>query len=116
MTIAVTLATLVGGLGLFFFGMELLATNLRRMTSQRFQRAVASATADPWKSLAAGCAFGAATQSLNAIAFITIGLVSAGYMTLAAALPLLIGANVGGRCSPTSPPSTSRRPCSPWSA
>ncbi len=95
MDFAVAMAEAIGGIGLFFFGMHLLSSNLRRLTSRRFQRIVEGATGHPLHALLAGTAIGAVSQSSKVTAFITIGLVSAGFVTVAAAIPFLVGANIG---------------------
>jgi len=90
-----SLATLVAGLGLLFYGMDQLGASLRALASRRVQRLVGRATASVAKSTLVGLLIGGLTQSTSAVTFILVGLLASGLITMVAALPMVIGANLG---------------------
>lgn len=89
------LAMLVAGLGLLFYGMDQLGRALRALASRRVQRLVGRATGSLPKSTTVGILMGALTQSTSAVTFILVGLLGSGLITMVAALPMVIGANLG---------------------
>ncbi len=90
-----TLARGVGGLGLFLLGMTMLTDGLRQAAGPALQRLLAAATRTRWHGLGAGALVTAVVQSSTAVTVATIGFVNAGLLTLAGALWVLFGANVG---------------------
>lgn len=88
-------ASLFGGLGLFFTGVKLIGRNLQHMVGRRFRALVARATGNPLTAALAGTALGVLTQSTNAATFIVINLISAGALTVRRAMPLVAWANLG---------------------
>jgi phosphate:Na+ symporter len=89
------LASLFGGLGLFFLGVKGVGASLQAMGGRRMRSAMALATRGRLASAAMGLALGALTQSSNAVTFIATSLYSAGLLPLARALPALAWANAG---------------------
>ncbi|MBP2231367.1 phosphate:Na+ symporter [Azospirillum agricola] len=88
-------ATLFGGLGLFFTGVKLIGRNLQHMAGRRFRAVLAKATANPLSAAVAGTLLGVLTQSTNAATFIVINLITAGAVTMRQAMPLVGWANLG---------------------
>lgn len=89
------IATLFGGLGLFFTGVKLIGRNLQHMAGRRFRAVLAKATANPLTAGLAGTLLGVLTQSTNAATFIVINLITAGAVTMRQAMPLVGWANLG---------------------
>ncbi|MCS6811917.1 MAG: Na/Pi cotransporter family protein [Tepidimonas sp.] len=89
------LAGLLGGVGLFLMGMELMTDGLRLAAGPALERILAASTATRVRGLAAGVLVTALVQSSSAVTVATIGFVNAGLLTLAGALWVLFGANVG---------------------
>jgi phosphate:Na+ symporter len=89
------LATILGGLGLFFIGVKFIGENLRRMTGRRFRALARRATNNPVLAAGLGCLSGALTQSTSAVTFIAVGLSTAGLVETPRVLPLVIWANLG---------------------
>ncbi|CAO3422967.1 Na/Pi cotransporter family protein [Azospirillum doebereinerae] len=89
------IATLFGGLGLFFTGVKLIGRNLQHMAGRRFRAALTRATGNPLGAALAGTLLGALTQSTNAATFIVINLITAGAVTTRRAIPLVGWANLG---------------------
>lgn len=88
-------AALLGGIGLFLLGMELMTEGLRMAAGPSLERILAASTATRWRALAAGVLVTAVVQSSSAVTVATIGFVNAGLLNLGGALWVLFGANVG---------------------
>jgi phosphate:Na+ symporter len=88
-------AALLGGVGLFLLGMELMTEGLRLAAGPSLERILAASTATRWRALAAGVLVTAVVQSSSAVTVATIGFVNAGLLNLGGALWVLFGANVG---------------------
>jgi phosphate:Na+ symporter len=88
-------AGLVGGIGLFLLGMTMMSDGLRMAAGPALERILAGATRTRWHALGSGVLVTAMVQSSTAVTVAAIGFVNAGLMTLAPALWVLFGANVG---------------------
>jgi phosphate:Na+ symporter len=89
------IASGIGGVGIFFAGMYLLAENLKKLTGSRFRRTVAAWTKSLWAGILWGFAAGAVMQSTSAITFIIVSMLGSGLLTVESGLAILVGANVG---------------------
>lgn len=89
------IAAAFGGLGMFFAGMYFLKENLKKLTNRRFKQLVANWTRRPASGVALGIAAGGIMQSTTAVTFILASMIASGLLTIAAALPIVIGANIG---------------------
>jgi phosphate:Na+ symporter len=89
------LATLFGGLGLFFLGIKGVGGGLQAMAGPRLRSAMRRATRGPTSAAGTGLLLGALTQSSNAVTFIATSLYTAGLLPLARALPVLAWSNAG---------------------
>jgi len=87
--------TLAGGIGLFLLGMALMTEGLKLAAGAALERILASSTRTRMRGLAAGVLVTALVQSSSAVTIATIGFVNAGLLSLAQALWVLFGANVG---------------------
>lgn len=88
-------ARLIGGIGLFLLGMGLLSNGLRLAAGPLLEKWLASATRTRGHALLFGLATTAIVQSSSAVTAAIIGFVNAGLMSLAGALWVIFGANVG---------------------
>jgi hypothetical protein len=86
---------LIGGLALALFGLLTLAGGLSRGAGRDDRALVATATRGPVRGVGLGVALGAVTQLTTSAAGIAVGLVEARLVGIAAAVTLLIGAQVG---------------------
>lgn len=89
------LTTLLGGVGLFLFGMHQLTGDLRLMASDRARGALRRFAGRATTAFATGVGVTAVIQSSSATMVMTLGFVGAGFLTLAQALGIILGANVG---------------------
>lgn len=87
--------SLLGGIGLFLFGMQTMTGALRQLASRRARAALARFTSTPAGGVVTGAATTAVIQSSSATVMTTIGFVGAGLMTFPQALGVIFGANVG---------------------
>jgi phosphate:Na+ symporter len=95
MSLTATLAPLIGGLGLFLIGMTLMTEGLKLAAGASLRHLLTRATRTRWHGLASGVLVTALVQSSSAVTVATIGFVNAGLLSLAGALWVLFGANVG---------------------
>lgn len=89
------LASVIGGLGIFFFGLHMLNSGLRPMTNRRSRMLLARWTENAFGASLIGLFCGAVTQSMATLSFIIAGLASVGLITVRQALPIICWANPG---------------------
>lgn len=89
------LATLFAGIGLLFIGIKTLGSNLRHMTGPKARELVTRATSNSSAAAALGLLAGAVMQSINAVIFVLISLVTTGVMDVKRAHPIINWANLG---------------------
>jgi phosphate:Na+ symporter len=86
---------LVGGLGLFLYGMTLLGEGLRRAAGDRIKSILAVLTSTQIRGILVGAIVTAVIQSSSATSVMLVGFVNAGLMTLRQAIGVIMGANIG---------------------
>jgi phosphate:Na+ symporter len=86
---------IVGGLGLFLFGMVTMTEGLKRIAGQKLKKILESMTSTPFKAFLVGTVVTAIIQASGATTVMAIGLVNAGMLTLRQAIGVIIGSNVG---------------------
>ena len=87
--------TLLGGVGMFLYGMKLLGVSLERFAGARLEKTLERLTSNPIKGLALGAGVTAVIQSSAATSVMAVGFVNAGIMKLRQAVPVVMGANIG---------------------
>ena len=87
--------TLVFGLSLFLFGMNLMGDTLKKSAGRRLKMILGRMTGNPLGGFALGLAVTAIIQSSSATTVMVVGFVSSGTMLLSQAVPVIMGANVG---------------------
>ena len=85
----------IGGLGLFVFGMFLLSDSLKRLSLGLLKAMLEKMTSGRFRSALMGAFVTAVIQSSSATSVIVIGFLNAGFIPLAGAVAIMIGANVG---------------------
>lgn len=86
---------LFGGIGLFLLGMVLLTDGLKAMAGDSLRQALVRFTGAPWKAFVSGTLVTAMVQSSSATTVTVIGFVSAGLLTFAQAVGVVMGASLG---------------------
>ena len=90
-----SILTLIGALGLFLYGMNLMSTGLQKAAGSGLRRFLASITSNPVKGVFTGLGVTAVIQSSSATTVMVVGFVNAGLLTLAQAISVIMGANIG---------------------
>lgn len=86
---------ILGGLGLFLFGIFSISKVLKRMASNKLSTVISRCSSNPILGSLVGCGFTAVIQSSSGTSALAIGLVRAGVMSFVQAAAIIIGANVG---------------------
>ena len=89
------LGMLLGGLGLFLLGMNLMTQGLRAVAGSALQRILAASTDTAWRGLWFGALTTTLVQSSSAITVATLGFVNAGVLPFVKSLWVIFGANIG---------------------
>ena len=87
--------SMLGGLALFLYGMDLMGKSLERMAGSRLQNILERLTAKPAMGFLLGLAVTAVIQSSSATTVMVVGFVNSGLMKLHQACSVIMGANVG---------------------
>ncbi len=89
------LFTLLGALGMFLYGMNLMSTGLQKAAGDRLRKLLAAITANPFRGVLTGLGITSVIQSSSATTVMVVGFVNAGLLTLAQAIGVIMGANIG---------------------
>ncbi|MBR3366775.1 MAG: Na/Pi cotransporter family protein [Lachnospiraceae bacterium] len=87
--------SLLGGVGLFLYGMTIMSTGLRNACGDNLRVLLGKATKNKITSVLAGIAVTVLIQSSSATDVMVIGFVTSGLMTLIQAIGVIMGANIG---------------------
>ena len=94
-SIVMTIITLMGGLGLFLYGMKLMGDGLENAAGEGLKKILEKVTSNPIVAVLVGAAVTAVIQSSSATTVMVVGFVNAGLMNLAQAAGIIMGANIG---------------------
>lgn len=86
---------LLGGIGLFLYGMTVMSSGLRNACGRNLQRILEGATKSKLRAVLVGIAVTVLVQSSSATDVMVIGFVNSGIMTLSQAIGVIMGANIG---------------------
>ncbi len=87
--------SLVGGLGLFIYGMNLMSRGIERVAGSKLRDILKAFTKNKFLGLLVGTFFTAVIQSSSAATVMVVSFVNTGLMTLAEASGVILGANIG---------------------
>jgi phosphate:Na+ symporter len=87
--------TLIGGLSLFLFGMNLMGQALERRAGEKLRSLLSKLTTNKAAGLLTGLGITAVIQSSSATTVMVVGFVNSGLMTLKQAINVIMGANIG---------------------
>ena len=87
--------TLLGGLALFLFGMDVMGKALERSAGGKLQTILAKMSSTVFKGFLLGLAVTAVIQSSSATTVMVVGFVNSGIMTLKQAVGVIMGSNIG---------------------
>lgn len=85
----------LGGLGLFLYGMNLMGTGLQKAAGEKLKKLIEVLTSNRLMGVIVGTIVTMVVQSSSATTVMVIGFVNAGLMTLNQAVGVIMGANIG---------------------
>lgn len=95
MNYAAILIGFAGGLGLFLYGMNIMASGLQKSAGGSMKKILEFLTKNKFLGILLGAAVTAIMQSSSATTVMVVGFVNAGLMDLTQAVSLIMGANIG---------------------
>ena len=90
-----SILSLVGGLAIFLYGMNLMGDGLAKVAGGRLERILENLTSNPVKAVLLGTGVTAVIQSSSATTVMVVGFVNSGIMKLSQAVGVIMGANIG---------------------
>ncbi|MDY6381672.1 MAG: Na/Pi cotransporter family protein [Bacteroidales bacterium] len=90
-----TIFTMLGSLALLMFGMKSMSEALQKMAGPQLRHALGAMTSNRFTGLLTGAIVTASVQSSTATTVMTVSFVNAGLLTLAQAISVIMGANIG---------------------
>ncbi len=87
--------TMVGGLALFLYGMDVLGDGLKKVSGGKLEIILEKLTSNKLMAILLGAGVTAVIQSSSATTVMVIGFVNSGIMKLSQAVGVILGANVG---------------------
>lgn len=87
--------SLLGGLGIFFFGMKFMSDGLQAVAGDVIRKIINSITSNRFMAVGVGLVVTCIVQSSSVTTVMTVGFVNAGLMNLTQAIGVIFGANIG---------------------
>ena len=87
--------TLLGALGMFLYGMNLMSSGLQKAAGDRLRGFLSAMTSSPFKGVMTGLGITTVIQSSSATTVMVVSFVNAGLLTLVQAISVIMGANIG---------------------
>lgn len=95
LTILKILLVAVGALGVFLYGMKLMSDSLQKLAGSKMRTILAKMTDKPIRGILTGMIVTTAIQSSSATTVMVVSFVNAGLLSLAGAIAVIMGANIG---------------------
>jgi len=89
------LLTMIGGLALFLYGMQLMGDGLKKTSGGKMEYILETLTSNKLKAILLGAGVTAVIQSSSATTVMVVGFVNSGIMKLTQAIGIIMGANIG---------------------
>ena len=90
-----TTFTILGSLALLIYGMKMMSEALQKMAGPQLRHVLGAMTTNRFTGMLTGMGVTAAVQSSTATTVMTVSFVNAGLLTLAQAISVIMGANIG---------------------
>ena len=87
--------TLLGALGMFLYGMNLMSSGLQKASGDKLRRFLSAMTSNPFKGVLTGLGITSIIQSSSATTVMVVSFVNAGLLSLGQAIGVIMGANIG---------------------
>ena len=95
MEIVSAIVQMLGGLAMFLYGMALMSEGLQKSAGDRLRSFMAKMTSNSFKRVLTGTVVTCLVQSSSATTIMVVSFVNAGLLTLAQAIGVIMGANIG---------------------
>ena len=89
------LMPLLGGLGLFLYGMTVMSEGLEKSAGDKLEKLIEKLSGNIFKGVLMGALVTMVIQSSSATTVMVVGFVNAGIMNLTQAIGIIMGANIG---------------------
>ncbi len=93
--IVTVILKMAGALAVFLFAMKLMSEGLQKIAGSKMRSVLKHITGNPLSGILTGTAVTAAIQSSSATTVMVVGFVNAGLLSLAGAVAVIMGANIG---------------------
>ncbi len=87
--------TLLGALGMFLYGMNLMSSGLQKASGDKLRSFLSAMTSNPFKGVLTGLGITSIIQSSSATTVMVVSFVNAGLLSLGQAIGVIMGANIG---------------------
>ncbi|MBR1787482.1 MAG: Na/Pi cotransporter family protein [Paludibacteraceae bacterium] len=95
MVLLLQIITLIGSVAMLMYGMKVMSEGLQKMAGRRLSNVLGTMTTNRLTGVLTGAFITAAVQSSTATTVMTVSFVSAGILSLAQAISVIMGANIG---------------------
>ena len=95
MTLFIQIMTLIGSVAMLMYGMKVMSEGLQKMAGSTLSNVLGKMTTNRFTGVLTGAFITAAIQSSTATTVMTVSFVSAGILSLAQAISVIMGANIG---------------------
>ena len=95
MQLALQIITLIGSVAMLMYGLKVMSEGLQKMAGSKLSNVLGTATTNRFTGVLTGAFITAAVQSSTATTVMTVSFVSAGILSLAQAISVIMGANIG---------------------
>jgi len=95
MELALQIVTLFGSVAMLMYGMKVMSEGLQKMAGSKLSKVLGTMTTNRFTGVLTGAFITAAVQSSTATTVMTVSFVSAGILSLAQAISVIMGANIG---------------------
>ena len=89
------LLEIVGALGIFLYGMKLMSDSLQKLAGNKMRNILSRMTSKPFRGIVTGAFATTVIQSSSATIVMVVSFVNAGLLSLAGAVAIIMGANIG---------------------
>ena len=95
MNLVLQIITLIGSVAMLMYGMKVMSEGLQKMAGSKLSNVLGTMTTNRFSGVLTGSFITAAVQSSTATTVMTVSFVSAGILSLAQAISVIMGANIG---------------------
>ena len=95
MTILLQIITLIGSVAMLMYGLKVMSESLQKMAGSKLSNILGTMTTNRFTGVLTGAFITAAVQSSTATSVMTVSFVSAGILSLAQAISVIMGAHIG---------------------